>query len=107
MTTEPKHSHYDVEDGATYAGYEITEIGYHHEMDQVYVVYEGSDLPDGWEQLIFPAAGGYESPRIRDVPVDLVSPEEAISGETDGATEALKLYNLLERTGIEIYSNPK
>jgi len=89
----------EVPDGATYGGYEITEIG-RDEM-KLWVIYEGDDLMDGWDQIMFTLEWVDGTPTVTETPVGLVPPETAKKHDSPGARESNGLYDLLRGNGVE------
>lgn len=95
---------FEIPDNATYGDYPITEIGYHHAMEHVYVIYEGTDLYDGWSQLIFSCTLDDGTPVIDPdgAPPGIMQPDEAEQHDTPGANESQALYETLEAAGIRV-----
>ena len=92
----------DVPDGATVGRYPITEVGYNHGLNQVYVIFEGEELLEGWDQFIFPAQNNGENIIIEEIPPSLVSPTKAAEGDSPGANEAEEVYCVLRENNIDI-----
>ena len=106
MSEEADTVEFDVPSGATYGGHEVTEIGYNLELDRIYVIYEGTDLPGGWDQLIFTSCqynGGNPVLNPDGVPAGVMPPAEARTSDSPGGNEAESLYDLLESVGIDAY----
>lgn len=100
----PETTEYEVPEGAAYDEYPITEIGYAHGFEHVYVVYEDDNLRDGWDQLIFGAEGSDERdrPLVTEPAVGVMPPEAAAEGDSPGAQTARALYRTLTECGIEV-----
>lgn len=95
----------DVPEDATYDGYPITEIEYNHDLSRLCVIYEGSSLYEGWDQLVFTECDR-ENGRITlspsGIPIGLVDPEPATDRDTPGANEAAEMYRVLTEAGINV-----
>lgn len=101
--TEHDITQFDVPTDAEYGGHPIEEIGYNHDLDRVYVLYEDENGPDGWEQLIFGAEKQGGQARVTNFPPGLVTPEMLPEdGDTPGGRESKALYELLEEVGVEV-----
>lgn len=85
---------------ATYGGHEITEVTF--SGSRLAIVYEGEDLLDGWDQLMFGATADDGTISVTRAPPSLVHPERARTEETPGANEAEQIYDMLEDSGIEL-----
>lgn len=93
---------FDVPEDASYGDYDITEAGYNVELERIYVLYEGDDLPEGWDQLIFPAERDNGGFRVKGIPPGMMPPAEARESDTPGAVESAKIYDLLEANNITL-----
>lgn len=105
MSEAQNTTEFDLPDDAQYGGYPITEAGYNHELDRIYVIYEGDDLPDGWEQLIFTGCewnGGSPVLDPNGTPAGIMRPDALEPWDTPGAKEAKALYDLLRDCGVTI-----
>lgn len=104
MNEEQERIEFDVPNAAKYAGYPINEIGYNVDLQRVYVIFEGDDLADGWDQLIFQAQqSSTGTVSIVGYPAGLMTPVDARKSDTEGGNEAEELYNLLDELGIRVY----
>jgi len=98
---------FEVDDDATYNEYNVTEITYSPTLKRLCVIYEGYELYDGWNQLVFTGCerhNGQITITKTGIPIGLVPPSECTKRNTPGANDAESLYQLLTDVGIEVES---